>query len=230
MLCEEAHRHGNHGKNAGRQQRGKAEEHAQEENASQPFFFSSVSSFCNRTFFRAVVTESLQRWAVIRPVSRCLAVGKRSLEVQIRWKDALLLIARHERDGAGDDLGSGVGTREGLDEVDLLFEHVDVHFKRRIKLNQGFAFGHLTYGCKPLRPNDAESRRHGPVEAFQMLAVRVPARVHYGVEHQIKRVAVLVNVHIPYNRLKDAVLGSHGFLAVGLIVVPTQVLRLRAVR
>ena len=78
------------------------------EDASQPFFFSAVSSFCNRSFILAVVAESLQRWAVIWSVSRCLAVGKQPRSPDL-GEDALLLIACHERDGAGDDLGAGVG-------------------------------------------------------------------------------------------------------------------------
>ena len=117
-----------------------------------------------------------------------------------------------------------------MNEVDLLLEHVDVHFKRRVELDEGIAFGHLTFGFKPLGPIDSEGRRHGAVETFQVLAVRVPARVHRGVEHQVIRVAVFVDVDVPHNGLQEPAFGFHRFPVVGGIVVSTEVLRLRAVR
>ena len=230
LLREEAHRHGNHGENAGRQKRCKSEEHAQKEDASKPFLLRVFRFFSNSPFIRTVVAESLQRRAVIRTFRHLFAVGKHGLEIQVRREDAFFFIARHERDGTGDGLGAGIGTSERLDEVGFLLEHVDGHFKRRIELDEGIAFGHLTFGFKSLGPINTESCWHGPVKAFQMLAVGVPTRVHHGMEHQVKPVAILVDVHVPHHGLQDAAFGFDRFLVVGGIVVSTEVLRLRAVR
>ena len=113
-----------------------------------------------------------------------------------------------------------------MDEVHFFLEHVDVHLKRRIKLDEGFTFFYFSFGSESFWPINSECRGHGAIEAFQMLAVRVPAGLNTGMENQFVCAVVFVNVDVPLHGLEDAIFVR---VVIRLSVVTTKVLRWRTV-